>query len=79
MSINTTKDCEYTITITDLMVQLADLKHFTVQFWINNTEIPEEFDESWDFQFLQEAVRISNDKEIKYVFYDIITFIRVIM
>ena len=77
MSISTAKDCEYTITIADLMTQLSQLEHFTISFWINNYEIPEKFDESWDFLFLQESVKISNDDEIKYVHYDVITFIRV--
>lgn len=77
MSINTAKDCEYTITIADLMTQLSQLEHFIIYFWINSSEIPEKFDESWDFLFLQESVKISNDNEIKYVHYDVITFIRV--
>ena len=75
-------DCEYTITVADLIETLAKLDEFLVKFWIQSNELPLPFDDGDDFQFLQESIKITkNDApydEINYVLYDMISHIQVI-
>ena len=70
-------DCEYTITIADLMVTLSELDEFIVWIWIGSVEKPLKFTDSDEFTFLQESIKVKKDNHIEYVLYDMITHIQV--
>ena len=70
-------DCEYTVTIADLMMTLSELEHFYVQFWINSVEIPVTVCDDADIKFLQESIRVDDGESIQYILYDMITHIEV--
>ena len=69
--------CEYTILIADLIETLSELTKFKVLIWITGTEIPYGFDQTKDFEFLQEGLKVSGNESIEYIFYDTITSIKV--
>ena len=70
-------DCEYTVSIADLMVTLSKLDKFDLKIWINGSELPFEYSEKDDFKFLQESLKIVTSSAIEYIFYDIITLVRI--
>ena len=75
-------DCEYSLTIADLMVTLDQLKYFKLSIWIRGTEMPYKFHQYWDFEFLQESVKCTmgdamKDNKIIYILYDEISAIEV--
>ena len=70
-------DCEYTITIADLMVTLDKLKYFHLSIWIRGNEIPYKFHHYWDLEFLQESVKCTEGNKIVYIPYDEISAIEV--
>lgn len=70
-------DCEYTVSIADLMSTLSFLDEFELKIWISGSELPLEYDESDDFKFLQESLKIVTDTAIEYIFYDIIQLVRI--
>ena len=71
------EDCEYTITIADLMVTLDMLDKFELKIWITGSDLPFEYSEKDDFKFLQESLKIVSDSVVEYVFYDIIQLVRI--
>lgn len=70
-------ECEYTVSVADLMVTLDKLDKFDLKIWISSSELPFEYSEKDDFQFLQESLKIVTDTVVEYIFYDIITLVRV--
>ena len=70
-------DCEYTVSIADLMSTLSFLDKFTLKIWISGSELPFEYTEADDFKFLQESLKIMTDTAIEYIFYDIIQLVRI--
>lgn len=70
-------DCEYSIVIADLIESLAKLEMFTLNVWTNMRDLPFVFENHCDFLFLQEGIRIEDDRGIYYVPYDGIEYIRV--
>lgn len=70
------EDCEYTVSIADLMVTLSKLDKFRLLIWIGS-ELPFVYTQDDDFKFLQESLKIVTDSAIEYIFYDIITGLRV--
>ena len=70
-------ECEYTISIADLMSTLSFLDKFELKIWIRGSELPMEYTERDDFKFLQESIKIVTDSAIEYIFYDIIDLVRV--
>lgn len=72
------EDCEYTILIADLMVTLDSLDEFIIKLWIGSKDLPFKFDNTSDFHFLQEGIRVETDNRINYIFYDTIDSIQVI-
>ena len=72
-------DCEFSFTVTEIILTMADLSKndncFKGCIYVNTNELPFEFDNSYDFFFLQEGVKIYNQKSGKYIFlfYDVIT------
>lgn len=71
------EDCEYTVSIADLMVTLSKLDKFELKIWITGTELPFEYSEKDDFKFLQESLKIVTDSAVEYIFYDIIQLVRI--
>ena len=71
------EECEYSITIADLMVTLSQLDLFDLKIWITGTELPFEYSEKDDFKFLQESLKIVTDTAVEYIFYDIIQLVRI--
>ena len=71
------EDCEYTVSIADLMSTLSFLDKFTLKIWISGSELPFEYTEADDFKFLQESLKIMTDTAIEYIFYDIIQLVRI--
>ena len=71
------EDCDYTISIADLMVTLSQLDKFELKIWITGTELPFEYSEKDDFKFLQESLKIVTDSAVEYIFYDIINLVRI--
>ena len=72
------EDCEYTVLIANLIETLSSVERFSLKIWVSNVELPFKFNESDDIQFLQEGVRIERDGKIEYIFYDLITHIKVV-
>ena len=71
------EDCDYTITIADLMVMLSELDEFILKIWISGSEIPFKYSQDDDFKFLQESLKIVSDGFVDYIYYDTITMVRV--
>lgn len=70
-------DCEYSITIADLMVTLSQLDEFNLKIWITGSELAFEYSEKDDFKFLQESLKVVTATAIEYIFYDIIQLVRI--
>ena len=70
-------DSEYTITIADLIKTLSKLDEFILLIW-TSSDLPFKFTDKDDFLFLQESVKIVTDCKVEYIFYDIITGLKVI-
>ena len=71
------EDCEYTITIADLMVTLDYLDKFELKIWIRGSELPMIFTHEDDFKFLQESLKVVSESAIEYIFYDVIDLVRI--
>lgn len=76
--ISVAEDCEYAILFADLIETLSRLDKFVLKIWVNGSELPFEFYSSFDFHFVQEGIRISDGNDVMYVFYDTITYVRVL-
>ena len=70
-------DCEYTILIAELMVTLSKLDKFTLMIWVNTSELPFIYSDEHDIKFLQEGIMIVTSSMIDFLFYDIITNVRI--
>lgn len=66
--------CEYTTLIANLIETLSALDSkgiFELKIWLIGTPTPFEFDNTCEFDFANEGVRIINSYgEIYYIFYD---------
>jgi len=71
-------DCEYTITIADLIETLASCDKFVIRIWLTGSELPFVYNQNHDFIFLQESIRICDGRSVMYIFYDMISYVRVI-
>lgn len=70
-------NCEYTITVADLMTTLSQLDAFIIYIWIGSGEKPLIFSDADDFKFLQESIKIRTGNGYQYVLYDMITHLEV--
>lgn len=70
-------ECEYSISIADLMVTLSQLDKFDLKIWITGSELPFEYSQQDDIKFLQESMKVVTDSAIEYIFYDIIRLVRI--
>ena len=69
---------EFTITVADLIKTLAKLDKFTLFIWVSTLQLPFEFTEMDDFMFMQESLKVITDTDVEYIFYDIITGLKVV-
>lgn len=76
--IDVESESEFTVLVADLIVKLADLKEFKLLVWISGSEIAYEFDSYCDFYFMQEGFRVSYENVIDYIYYDMISGIKVV-
>lgn len=65
-------DGEFTFTIFDLIKELSKLDMYELDIWTTGTELPFNFDESWDIHFISESIRFRRDNRIKYISLDTI-------
>ena len=75
-------DCEYTVLIADLIITMNQLQEtppnlFTLKIWTTGRDLPFTFENHCDFHFLQEGIRIEDERAVMYVWYDCIEYIRV--
>ena len=70
-------DCEYSTLVADLILKLNEYDKFKLNIWVNNTELPFVFNQTWDFHFLQEGIRVSKHDVVIYILYDLISLIDV--
>lgn len=68
-------DGEFTYTIFDLIKQMNDLDKFVVKIWSANSELPFKYDDSCDFHFLQESIRVIDGDKVTYITLDSIVSI----
>lgn len=73
--IKVAEDNEFTVLIADLIETMARLDKFTLELWIGS-ELPITVNESCDYYFMQEGVRISAGRKILWIFYDLIVMVR---
>ena len=76
-------DCDYSVLIADLIATLMVYdkhnKPFELRIWCNTSELPFKFTNDSQFSFLQEGLRVECGHTIKYIFYDVITGMEVVM
>ena len=75
-------DCEFTVLIADVIITLSELEKrephlFTLKIWCNGRDLPFNFENHCDFNFLQEGIRIEDGRAVMYIWYDTIEYIRV--
>lgn len=73
--ISVADDNEFTVLIADLIETMARLDKFTLELWVGS-ELPLTVNESCDYYFMQEGVRISAGRKILWIFYDLIAMVR---
>lgn len=73
--ISVADDNEFTVLIADLIETLASTTKFTLELWVGS-ELPLTVNESFNYYFMQEGVRISAGRQILWIFYDTISMVR---
>lgn len=68
-------DGEFTYTIFDLIKQMNEVDKFVIKMWTSNSELAFLYDESSDFHFLQESIRITYGDKVTYITLDSIVSI----
>lgn len=68
-------DGEFTYTIFDLIKQMNDLDNFVIKIWTANSELAFKYDESSDFHFMQESIRVTTGDKVTYITLDSIVSI----
>ena len=71
-------DGEFSYFVTDTIITLNDLEEFDFKIWIQNVDLPFEYDETYEYLFLQEAMKVSNDTLVEYILYDMISYMTII-
>ena len=77
MSITLCDDCEFSILVADLIKTINDTSKFLLKIWLRGTELSFDYSDEWNYHFMQEGVRIMNNEQIDWIFYDEIAFVRV--
>ena len=73
------EDCEYSITLADLMVTLDKLESFRLMIWLRGNELPFEMNSRWDLEFMQESIKCEYENKIVYLLYDEIVAVMVMI
>lgn len=68
-------DGEFTYTIFDLIKQMNEVDKFVIKIWTSNSELAYMYDESADFHFLQESIRVTTNNRVTYITLDSIVSI----
>ena len=63
-------DGEFTYTIFDLIKQMNEVDKFVIKIWTANSELAYMYDESADFHFLQESIRVTSNNRVTYITLD---------
>ena len=76
------ENCDFTITIADLIATMDSLektgnKMFTLKVWTHGRDLPFLFESHCHFEFLQESIRIDDGRAVMYLFYDEIEYLKV--
>ena len=76
------QESDFTITIADLISTMDTLdntgdKLFTLNIWTHGRDLPFVFENHCHFEFLQESIRIDDNRAVMYIFYDEIEYIKV--
>lgn len=79
------KDAEFVPLMADLVATLLTRdsmederdRLFTLNIWTNGRDLPFQFESHCHFEFMQEGLRIEDDRAVMYLFYDVIEYIRV--
>lgn len=66
---------EFTYTIFDLIKQMHNEDKFVIKIWTANSELAYMYDESADFHFLQESIRVTSNNRVTYITLDSIVSI----
>ena len=61
---------EFSYTIFDVIKTLNKLDKFVIKIWSTSSELAFVYDQSNDFHFLQEAIRVSADDRVNYIALD---------
>ena len=61
---------EFTYTIFDLIKQMNEVDKFVIKIWTANSELAYMYDESADFHFLQESIRVTSNNRVTYITLD---------
>lgn len=69
------KDGEFTYTIFDVIKQMNEVDKFVIKIWTSNSELAFLYDESSDFHFLQESIRVTYEDKVTYITLDSIVSI----
>ena len=70
-------DCEFSILVADLIKTLNDTQKYILKIWLRGTELAFTYTNEWNYHFMQEGVRIMDNEQIDWIFYDEIAFVRV--
>ena len=71
-------DGEFTYTIFDLIKQMNEVDKFVIKIWTANSELAYMYDESADFHFLQESIRVTTNNKVTYITLDSIVSVIVL-
>ena len=71
---------EFTVLFGDLIKTMAlfDEGLFELYLWISGSDLPFKFCNSSDFHFMQEGIKIISEDTVHYIFYDTITYMKVV-
>lgn len=73
--ISIAEDGEFTYTIFDLIKQMNAVDKFVVKIWSANSELAFMYDNSSDFHFMQESIRVTTGDKVTYITLDSIVSI----
>ena len=66
---------DFTYTIFDLIKQMTAVDNFVIKIWTANSELAYLYDDSADFHFMQESIRVTGGDKVTYITLDTIVSI----
>ena len=76
--ITVAKDNEFPVLIANFIEQLDCEDEFVVKLYVSNGEWSIQFDNTYDFHFMQEGVNISKSNESTFLWYDTLVGMQII-